>query len=742
MATYTLGEMVYKITADQSGFNKSIKSSESGISSFASTIKNVLIGGALALLTKSLIISASNAEETANKFGVVFAGVTDAANEASSALVKGFGLSTQEAKELLSTSGNIFQSMGMNKSASLALSDAVTTLAADYVSFTNYSGGVSGASDAIVKAMNGEREALKGLGVAINETDMQEFARANGLVWENMDKASKAALTYEAILSKSKNVVGDFARSQDSFANQSRVLKGRLDDLKVSLGEELLPAATSVVSAFSGIVAAFNELDPATKSAIVEMATFGTILGAAAKAAPSLVSGFSNMSTFFRNLPAMVNPASAAVVGIGVVIYGLAKALEAAGEKYSTLENKVSSGTWAKKSTKDLYELRASTDAGLSDIQKRIDQASGALSGMSKSHSEYKRLTQDRIELEQNYTNMLNNRGEIDAEIRRRETKGSKTTQTNLDSEISKLKQMGSASKGAADEATYSTDAYAGAVFSLSNALTEAADKGREAWDDLTPLGKLQAMTGAISDFGNNISNMISSVSDLYAAQNDAALASLEIQRNAALEAAGVAEDTAVEKAQKEYDAAVAAGDAETILEKEKALKRAKINEDYDKKKSKMEYEAALRSWELQKTMAAIQVVTAPLNAYVSSLTAPWPLNMILAPVNAALALATAGIQFAAVVAAKPQAGSYAQGGIVPGSSYAGDNLSANVNSGEMILTRAQQKNLFDSTNGGAGGGLTIYAVLDGIKEKLYEGAYNASKNGILTIHAGAVVTR
>lgn len=39
-------------------------------------------------------------------------------------------------------------------------------------------------------------------------------------------------------------------------------------------------------------------------------------------------------------------------------------------------------------------------------------------------------------------------------------------------------------------------------------------------------------------------------------------------------------------------------------------------------------------------------------------------------------------------------AGSYAEGGIVPGNSFTGDNLTANVNSGELILNRAQQNTL------------------------------------------------
>ena len=41
--------------------------------------------------------------------------------------------------------------------------------------------------------------------------------------------------------------------------------------------------------------------------------------------------------------------------------------------------------------------------------------------------------------------------------------------------------------------------------------------------------------------------------------------------------------------------------------------------------------------------------------------------------------------------------GGYAEGGIIPGSSYSGDLLTANVNSGEMILNKRQQKNLFDA---------------------------------------------
>lgn len=50
-------------------------------------------------------------------------------------------------------------------------------------------------------------------------------------------------------------------------------------------------------------------------------------------------------------------------------------------------------------------------------------------------------------------------------------------------------------------------------------------------------------------------------------------------------------------------------------------------------------------------------------------------------------------------------AGSYATGGIIGGTSYTGDRLLARVNSGEMILNRQQQRQLFALANGGGGAG-------------------------------------
>lgn len=183
-------------------------------------------------------------------------------------------------------------------------------------------------------------------------------------------------------------------------------------------------------------------------------------------------------------------------------------------------------------------------------------------------------------------------------------------------------------------------------------------------------------------------------------------------------------------------------GDESIIKEKEIELKRAKINDEFDKKKAELDYNANLRSWELQLAMAKIQLVQAPLSAYVSSLTAPWPLNMILPPINAALAAVTAGYGYAAVQQARPTKPKYEGGGFIGGNQRSGDLVDVRANAGESILNPEQQKNFMDIANGAGRGNQTIMVhniiELDGAV--LYENMNEASRDGKLQIAEGSII--
>jgi hypothetical protein len=70
------------------------------------------------------------------------------------------------------------------------------------------------------------------------------------------------------------------------------------------------------------------------------------------------------------------------------------------------------------------------------------------------------------------------------------------------------------------------------------------------------------------------------------------------------------------------------------------------------------------------------------------------------------IAATVAGIanMISAVTAIKQvtSSGKFADGGIIGGNSYSGDNLTASVNSGELILNRAQQNTIASQLQGGA----------------------------------------
>lgn len=95
----------------------------------------------------------------------------------------------------------------------------------------------------------------------------------------------------------------------------------------------------------------------------------------------------------------------------------------------------------------------------------------------------------------------------------------------------------------------------------------------------------------------------------------------------------------------------------------------------------------------------AAAIATATIDGYLAvqkAMTLPFPFNFAAAAlVGAATAENIKGIT-------NQQRPKFANGGIVPGSSFTGDRVAAQVNSGEMILNKTQQSKLFNQINNGS----------------------------------------
>ena len=323
----TIASLKVNILGDSTGLSNSLKSATDKMQAFGDRMTQIgstlstrltlpIVGfGALA------VKSASDAEETFSKFATVFRDVSDNADEAFKSLRDNYGLSSKASKQLLSDTGDLLTGFGFSQQSALELSTEVNKLAVDLASFTNFSGGAEGASQALTKALLGERESIKSLGIAIMEEDVQKRVAINttkGLTLES-ERQAKAFATLQLAQEQSKNAIGDYARTQDSFANQFRLLQARLGDLAVEFGQVMLPALNEFVGMITRVTDKISGMDENTKRLTVGNA----ILVAGIGPLLVLVGGLTKAFTAL-NIVLLANPYIAiatAVLAIGTAAY-------------------------------------------------------------------------------------------------------------------------------------------------------------------------------------------------------------------------------------------------------------------------------------------------------------------------------------------------------------------------------------------------------------------------------------
>ena len=211
-------------------------------------------------LRKELVQAGSDAEETANKFNVVFATVSERATQAADNLRRNYGLSREGAQAALSSVGDLLSGLGVASDKALELAQQTVELGTDLASFTNYAGGAEGATQALTSALLGETEAAKSLGVVLTDDQMEKYASSLGKSWKNLNLAEKAQLRLNAAIAQSPNAVGDFARSMNSYASQVREINNISRDFSTTVGEGLLQAHTSALIAITSNREAIDQL--------------------------------------------------------------------------------------------------------------------------------------------------------------------------------------------------------------------------------------------------------------------------------------------------------------------------------------------------------------------------------------------------------------------------------------------------------------------------------------------------
>ena len=203
---------------------------------------------------KKAISLASDLEEVQNVVDVTFKTMSDSVNKFAKDAKKTAGLSEKMAKQYVVTFGAMADSFGFTEEEAYEMSTALTQLTGDVASFYNLS--QDEAMGKLKGVFTGETEALKELGVVMTQTALDAYAMGNGFgkTTAQMSEQEKVALRYQFVMDQLASASGDFVRTQDSWANQTKVLALQFDSLMATIGSGLIDALLPSVQFINGQV--------------------------------------------------------------------------------------------------------------------------------------------------------------------------------------------------------------------------------------------------------------------------------------------------------------------------------------------------------------------------------------------------------------------------------------------------------------------------------------------------------
>lgn len=200
-------------------------------------------GGLAAKLGYDAVMAASDLNETLSKSQVIFGKHADSMASWAARADQSMGLSQQAALNAATGFGDMFSQIGFTNDQAVKMSKGVVQLSADLGSFNNLE--TADVAERMSAAFRGEFDSLQALIPNINAARVEtEALRMTGKKSADaLTAQEKAAATLAIVTRDGARAQGDFARTSDGLANQTKILKAQLDNASASFGQKLLPMA-------------------------------------------------------------------------------------------------------------------------------------------------------------------------------------------------------------------------------------------------------------------------------------------------------------------------------------------------------------------------------------------------------------------------------------------------------------------------------------------------------------------
>lgn len=255
------GKVIIDTQLNNKGFIKGLKGMESEVSGLQATVNKLgaTIASAFAVGTlvnfgKECVELGSDVSEVQNVVDVAFGDMADQVESFADRAIQNFGMSRLAAKKTASTYMAMAKGMGVADESAAEMSITLAGLTGDIASFYNISQEL--ADIKLKSVFTGETETLKDLGVVMTQDNLKAYALAQGITksYEAMSQSEKVALRYGFVLDALSLAQGDFARTSDSWANQTRILSMQWQEFMGIVGQTLITVLTPVVRTLNSIV--------------------------------------------------------------------------------------------------------------------------------------------------------------------------------------------------------------------------------------------------------------------------------------------------------------------------------------------------------------------------------------------------------------------------------------------------------------------------------------------------------
>lgn len=283
------GSFQKRMIAAFSNIGKNIKASSASIGSFFSKIKSGFasqrklssgFGGIASKLTKLVIgVNAakgafnglksamdysSNLTEVQNVVDVGFGKYKRKIEDLAKTSIQDYGMSELTAKQIAGRFQAMGTAVGFSQKKMSGMSVELTKLSADMASF--YNEDQEKVAKSLQSVFTGTTMPLRKYGIDLTQATLQEWAHKQGIDAniKSMSQAEKTMLRYQYVISQTGAAQGDFARTSNTWANQTRMLKQNFQQLGSTIGQIAINAFKPFVKAMNGTLI---QLDKFAKSA-------------------------------------------------------------------------------------------------------------------------------------------------------------------------------------------------------------------------------------------------------------------------------------------------------------------------------------------------------------------------------------------------------------------------------------------------------------------------------------------